>query len=125
MQLPGSPAPLSVETVFSPSQNHLLRRPSFPSWVTLTQTPGFISGLAVLLFSWFPCHCRPCSLLLNYTACESSHFAFFLSRFFSQDCFSCSESLHFCMNFAISLSISAWKRKFFFFYILIWIPLNL
>ena len=42
---------------FSPSQNRLLKRPFFPYWVTLTrfgkisraQTPGFISGLAVLL----------------------------------------------------------------------------
>ena len=75
------------------------------SWVHLW-TGSFIG------FPWLPCQCWSCSLLLNYASCESSHFAFFLF----QDCFSCSESLHFCMNFRISLSTSAWKRKFFLYF---------
>ena len=127
MWLPVFPAPLIIETVFSPSQNHLLKRPFFPYWVALTPLGRSVDHKLLGSFLDLQFHCLLMAptpvlvllMLLNSVSCESSHFAFSLF----QDCFSCSESLRFCMNFRISLSTSAWKMKLF--YISIWIPLNL
>ena len=119
MQLPVFPAALIGETVFLYLSTIFWKDPSFligwswhPFWKSVAhKCVGLFLDSQFSSIVMCPMPVPQSYLLAFHTKVHVMSVSPPTCLFLFQDCFGCSESLHFHMNFRISLSTSAWKKK--------------